>query len=183
LVMLVRRMERLALDPVLTLADTARQIAGGEQKSIPFEGRQDEIAELAGALRAWYDAAAERAIMSEQAPVGICRLDLEGRVVSANPALLKMLGYPAERILGHPLRETAHPDDQLRIRTLEAELGNAERVSVESRGVRADGSVIWCAAKVGPLRAPDGSLTGSVVMLEEVTSREAQSARAVTSQR
>src|SRR5207244_7664363 len=73
--------------------------------------------------------------------------------------------------------------DQSRIRTLEAELGNADRVSVESRGVRADGSVIWCSAKVGPLRAPDGSLTGSVVMLEDVTARKEQSERAAQIQR
>ena len=183
LVMLVRRMVRLALDPLLTLAATARQIASGEQMSIPFEGRQDEIAELAGALRAWHDAAAERAIMSEQAPVGICRLDLEGRVTSANPALAEMFGYPPDGLLGVLLRDTAHPDEQARLRAIEAELGADDRLAVETRGLRADGSVIWCSAKVGPLQAPDGTVRGSVVTIEDVTARKQQSERAARIQR
>jgi PAS domain S-box-containing protein len=188
LVLLVRRMERLALDPVLALAATARQIASGEEMSIPFEDREDEIAELAGALRAWHDVAAERAIVSEQAPVGICRLDLDGRVTSANPAVAEMFGYPVEGILGRHLRDTAHPDDQAKIRAIEAELADPNRLSTEplsaeARGMRADGSLIWCSAKVGPLRSPDGRIRGSIVMLEDITVRKQQSERAAQIQR
>jgi PAS domain S-box-containing protein len=188
LVLLVRRVERLALDPVLTLADTARQIARGEEASIPFEDREDEIAELSGALRAWHDAAAERALVSEQAPVGICRLDVDGRVVSANPALAEMFGRTVESMLGREFSDTAHPDERARLRALQADLGDldrltTERVSVEVRGLRGDGSVIWCSAKAGPLRAPDGKVKGSVVMVEDVTAQKEQTERAARIQR
>jgi PAS domain S-box-containing protein len=183
LFMLVRRMVRSGLHPMLTLADSARQIARGEQMSIPFEDRQDEIAEMAGALRAWHDAAAERAIMSEQAPVGICRLDLDGRVTFANPALAEMFGYPAEGLLGRPLREFMHQDDRAAVMAMVARVPDAERLSIEARGIRADGSVIWCSAKVGPLQAPDGTVRGSVVMIEDVTARKQQSERAARIQR
>jgi len=188
LVMLVRRMERLALDPVLTLAATAHRMARGEELSIPFEDREDEIGELSGALRAWHDAAAERAIVSEQAPIGICRLDLDGRVISANPAVAEMFGYPVESMVGRPFRDTAHPDDQARLLAIQADLAGpdrltAEPLSVEVRGLRADGSVIWCSAKAGPLRAPDGKVKGSVVMIEDVTAQKQQTERAARIQR
>jgi PAS domain S-box-containing protein len=183
LVLLVRRMVRSGLHPMLTLADTARQIASGQQMSIPFEDRQDEIAELAGALRAWHDVAAERAIMSEQAPVGICRLDLDGRVTFANPALAEMFGHLAESIVGRPLREFMHPDDRAAVMATVAKVPDAERLTVEARGLRADGSVIWCSAKVGPLQESDGKVRGSVAMIEDVTARKQQSERAARIQR
>ena len=183
LVMLVRRMVRFGLHPMLTLADTARRIARGEPMSIPFEDREDEIAELAGGLRAWHDAAAERAVLSEQAPVGICRLNLDGRLTSANPALAEMFGHPEGIALGRPLRELIHPDDRAEVMAALAQVPDAQRLTVEARGLRGDGTVIWCSAKVGPVRATDGTVTGSVVMIEDVTARKQQSERAARIQR
>jgi PAS domain S-box-containing protein len=183
LVMLVRRMVRSGLHPMLTLADTARRVALGERMSIPFEDGEDEIAELAGGLRAWHDAAAERAILSEQAPVGICRLDLDGRVTSVNPALAAMFGHPEGIILGRPLRELIHPDDRASVMAAVARVPDGQRLSVEARGLRADGSLIWCSVKVGPLLAPDGRAKGAVVMIEDVTARKQQSERAARIQR
>jgi serine phosphatase RsbU (regulator of sigma subunit) len=58
-----------------------------------------------------------------------------------------------------------------------------ERLSVEVRGLRGDGSVIWCSAKVGPLQASDGTVMGSVAMIEDVTARKRQSERAARIQR
>jgi PAS domain S-box-containing protein len=183
LVMLVRGMVRSGLHPMLTLAKTARQIARGEQRGIPFEDRQDEIAELAGALRAWHDAAAEREILTDQAPVGVCRLDVDGRITSANPALAEMLGHPAEGILGRPLREFVHADDRAAVMAAVARVPDGERMTVEVRGLRADGSVIWCSVKLGPLQAPDGKVKGSVALIEDVTARKQQSERAARIQR
>ena len=183
LVRLVRRMIQLALDPVLALSDTARQIARGEQSGIPFEDRQDEIAELAGALRAWHDAAAEREVLSEQAPVGICRLDVDGRVTTVNSALAEMFGRPAEGIVGRPLRELTHPEDRAAVMAAVARVPEGRRLAVEARGLRGDGSVIWCSVKVGPLQEADGRVKGSVATIEDVTARKQQSERAARIQR
>src|SRR5207253_4286553 len=60
---------------------------------------------------------------------------------------------------------------------------DAQRLTVEARGLRGDGTVIWCSAKVGPVRATDGTVTGSVVMIEDVTARKQQSERAARIQR
>jgi serine phosphatase RsbU (regulator of sigma subunit)/CHASE3 domain sensor protein len=62
-VVLVARIVRLALGPVVRLAATARRIAAGAQVDIPYRDGEDEIAELARALAAWQDAAAERAVL------------------------------------------------------------------------------------------------------------------------
>src|SRR5205823_14426873 len=183
LVMLVRRMVRFGLHPMLTLADTARRIARGEPMSIPFEDGEDEIAQLARGLRAWHDAAAERALLSEQAPVGICRLNMDGRIISANPALAEMFGYPEGIALDRPLRELIHADDRPAVLAALAGVPDGERLTVEARGLRGDGSMIWCATTIGPVRATDGRVTGSVVMIEDVTAQKRQSVRAARIQR
>lgn len=40
----------------------------------------------------------------DQAISGICLLDEEGRFVDANPAMLNLLDYPAERLIGRPVQ-------------------------------------------------------------------------------
>jgi len=47
------------------------------------------------ALRAWQKASAEREIPGEQAPVGVCRVDIEGRLVSVNRAAEVIFGRNA----------------------------------------------------------------------------------------
>src|SRR5437762_2882093 len=61
LVQLARRVRRLGLDPLQHLAEAATRVAAGRQVTIPHVDRSDEIGTLAGALRAWEVAAAERA--------------------------------------------------------------------------------------------------------------------------
>ncbi|MED5619934.1 hybrid sensor histidine kinase/response regulator [Ideonella sp. BN130291] len=45
-----------------------------------------------------------------QAPSGLCLLDPEGRLVDANPAMLKLLGRTAEQVVGRPLSGFAAPE-------------------------------------------------------------------------
>lgn len=136
-------------------------------------------------LAAWHEVVAERAIMTEQAPVGICRLDLEGRVATANPALAEMWGCSADSLRGRSLLELVHPEDRdgALDRLREVRESEMDRLPFELRVRREDGSVVWCSVTAGLLRAPDGHVTGSVGMVEDVTERRQQAERAMRIQR
>ncbi len=185
LLLLAGRVRRLGLDPLQHLVDAADRIAGDGGDSIPYEDRQDEIGALARALRGWQDASRERETLGAQAPVGICRLDGEGRLVSVNRRLAEMLGRPVEQLKGRPFTDFAHPDE------LPVEQGGVgrmggggiDRLQVEARAIRPDGSVMWCSATVGPLRDRTGRLEGSVAIVEDITARKQQTERAARIQR
>jgi len=79
----------------------------------------------------------------DRAPVGICVIELDGRVVDANPMLTRMLGFPdlAARVITTDL---THPLDLSRSRELFLDLrsGRREAFSLEKRYVRADGCTV-----------------------------------------
>src|SRR3954447_6397302 len=68
-----------------------------------------------------------------------------GRIVEANPAYQKMLGYSAAELAERTLFDLTHPEDLPRNRELYAELTAGKRSSyqIEKRFVRQDGSCFW----------------------------------------
>lgn len=81
----------------------------------------------------------------ERAAEPMAVLDEHGRFVWANQAACSLLGYSADQLVGTSFRDLTHPAD----RHLDQELaddfiaGRLERIVMEKRYVRADGSVIW----------------------------------------
>ncbi len=185
LVLMAFRTARLGLDPLRVLAASAARIASGERVPIPAVAGGEEVAELTAALRAWQEAAAEREVLAEQAPVGICRLDGDGRVLLINDAMPAMLGRPPRAVRGRLLLEFVHPDEQERQREALRQLlaGQVDRLATEVRGVRADGSTLWCSAVLGAVRDADGRPDGLVAIVEDVSARRAQAERAARIQR
>jgi PAS domain S-box-containing protein len=165
-----------ALGSLSSLAAAAREIARGEQVQIPRTDRSDEFGELARALQSWQTASLEREIMIQRAPVGICHLDAERRVVAANPAFAGMLGLPSEQIQRRFFRSFIHPADLDPRGTPLAGLiaGTEDRVAVEHRMVRADQSLLWCSAVHAALRRGDGPPEGFVVIVEDISERRQQ---------
>ena len=110
--LLARRVLRLAIDPLHQLARAAAQISASGQARIMEADREDEVGELARALQAWKDTSAEREILLDQAPIGICRIAQGGQVMTANVALQAMHGGTREEIVGRPWWDFIHPDDR-----------------------------------------------------------------------
>ncbi|HST00397.1 MAG TPA: PAS domain S-box protein [Usitatibacter sp.] len=81
----------------------------------------------------------------EQAPVGICISDMDGKVVRVNPRMQTLLGYSGADLLKCHVWDVTHPDDQAVYRELVADLlaGRLERFAFEKRVVRADHEVRW----------------------------------------
>lgn len=184
LVLLVVHIVRLAVLPIPRLAATARRIARGEPAPIDATG-PEEIRDLARALGAWQEASAERELVAQQAPVGIVRVDSAGRVVSANKAAEAMHQRFGDDLVGRPMSELIHTDDlPVAIATMEdVHGGRVPSATIEVRGLRADGTLVWFSIAVGRLLKADGEPAGTVAVLEDVTERKRQAERAARIQR
>ncbi|KHE14289.1 diguanylate phosphodiesterase [Aeromonas hydrophila] len=83
--------------------------------------------------------------MMSHAPVGIGKLDLNGKILWTNPAIEKMLGYSQSELLHRTAAELNHPEDWLRSAACYEELKRGERTAFtqEKRYLHRDGQVLW----------------------------------------
>ena len=93
----------------------------------------------------------------DRAALGIARIDLSGRIIEANPALVQMLGYTAEELTHNPLASYIHPD-HLRDGHLpelgELAEGARQELQQELRYVHKGGGIVWSSAIASLVRGP-----------------------------
>jgi PAS domain S-box-containing protein len=110
----------------------------------------------------------------EEASLGIAVEDLEGRLLLANPALCRMLGYTKEELCGMSCDQFANPedsqDDWACFQRLRA--GSIDQYSLEKRYVRKDGSRIWGRLNVSLLKRGSGGPPLVVALVEDITERK-----------
>ena len=103
--------------------------------------------------------------MVEQAAAGIARVNLAGRLVSANARLCEILGRSQDQIIGLRIVDVTHPEDvQLTLDVMQSAIGQ-----IEKRYVRPDGILVWCLTSVAPLNAADGSLEGYIAVIVDIS--------------
>src|ERR1700730_6320144 len=178
-------MVRSRRGPLPVLASRARQIAAGGRGAIPYQDEEDEVGDLARALREWQEAAVVREVLLRSAPVGIFQIDAVGAILSSNQATWAILGYQAEELEGSNLADLLHPGD----RGLAGQVGQilaapgGERAMVEVRLRRGDGSWLWCSAVVAPVAGEGPARGGLIVIREDISERKRQAERAAAVQR
>ncbi len=129
-------------------------------------------------LRKAAEAAASRAeeqfgLTVEHAPVGICRLSLDGRFEEANPHLCAIMGYTREEIQRLSFRDITHPDD------LAATLDGYEAIrdgtraffNLEKRYIRKDGAVVWASLTGAAVGGGGGRPQFLLGVIQDITSR------------
>lgn len=112
----------------------------------------------------------------EKTPIGILRLDREGRIVYQNPALRQVLGVPGERsaALGQKLTELPNVIATGLVPELEALLRAGKEIRLEAvpftslYGKQAILSVVGL-----PLRDKAGALDGALFLIEDITRERA----------
>lgn len=101
--------------------------------------------------------------------------DLRGRIVYANPALERLLGYDAASVheSGLTVLSLVHPDDRDRVaRLLGPMLRGRVRRALDFRMLHADGrGVRWFSQSNVPLRNESGDVTGMQCLAHDVTER------------
>ncbi len=132
----------------------------GTLSSLIVVGRDVTAARAAAAALA--DAERRFTLAFTQAPIGVLLTSLDarnfGRLLSANPALCRMLGYGRTQLLERTLADITHPEDvpQLDAQLQEVLGGARSSLHLEVRQLRADGGALWASISVccsGPVRS------------------------------
>ncbi len=105
------------------------------------------------------------------APVGTAVVGLDGQVVEANQALLELLGYRADELVGRHFADITHPDDLAADSLLFARLftGEIDHYRLDKRYLRKDGSEIVGRLTVSLVPDDQGRPGYAIGVVEDVT--------------
>jgi two-component system sensor histidine kinase AtoS len=180
--------------PVRQLADGVAAIARGELAQRIEPGRSDELGRLALAFnemaaqlqqqRAELEAAhaALRQRFAELSDLksytdhilrsfvsGLVTLDLDGRIVTVNPAAEVLIGCAASTLTGKPTTEALHHLPELRDLLLETLRTRVGVGPVSFVLARSDGRSVPVELATTPLRGAEGQAVGVVAILRDLT--------------
>jgi diguanylate cyclase (GGDEF)-like protein/PAS domain S-box-containing protein len=150
------------------------------------DGGPDEVLFLAqdvGALRqrerALAAAEARWRAAFDGAPVGMAEMDIEGRILRCNQALLEIMRLPPDALLGGPLYDHFHPDELSDALAHTATIinGGPSRGANERRLAQGDnGEPRWISNHATRLRGTDGAPDRILVHVVDITARRQQQA-------
>jgi PAS domain S-box-containing protein len=111
----------------------------------------------------------------ENSVEGIFQITLEGKLLTANPAMARILGYSSAEELIESVSDVANqiyadPEDRAEFTRLVHQQGLVS--NFETRLRRKDRTVIWVSANAQALRDDDGRIIGYQGMLEDITERK-----------
>lgn len=111
--------------------------------------------------------------LAESAPLGIFLLDGMGHFVYLSPHGSEIVGFPSKEASSYQLFDLVHPDDR------ETTQNEYFRAIWEGRPwfhthriLTKDGKLKWVRVHVAPLRSPNGSATGCVGTMDDITERK-----------
>ncbi|HJQ60073.1 MAG TPA: PAS domain S-box protein [Vineibacter sp.] len=127
------------------------------------------------------DSAESRALGSplkgvlDQAGIGVVVLGRDGGVRDANNAFLRLVGHDIAELRGRDEASITHPDDRAHgLATLERLAGrDGPALTSEKRYLRADGGAAPVRATVSAAHDQNGSVTGFIVIAQNLSSRRA----------
>jgi PAS domain S-box-containing protein len=110
----------------------------------------------------------------EDAAIGICLADLEGRIITGNLALQRMMGCAADKLIGKTFMEITHPDDLERNLEFFHDLlaGRLEQYQLEKRYRRPDGQYFWARVTVSSVKGAGNVPLYNIAMIEDITQRK-----------
>lgn len=152
-------------------------------RAVPEFAEDGTVAKLAGTLRdntgrVLADRARQAAetrfeIGFEQAEIGTAILNLEGTPVRVNPALCRLLGRPAELLVGRSWADFNHPDDVSPDPMVAARLAAGfDTYSDERRYVQPDGTIVWASTHGTMVRDEAGRPQYFLAQFLDITSRK-----------
>ncbi len=149
---------------LLELKELRRQLAERESRSID----QNEAME---ALRRTEELSRE---VFERSPLGMVLIGLDLRIIRANPAFRRMLGYTGEEITRLTLADITHPEDLNRnLQEFQRVIsGEIETYSMEKRYITKDKGTIWGNLCSSFVRDEEGNVLYGLGLVENITKRK-----------
>jgi PAS domain S-box-containing protein len=121
------------------------------------------------------------------ASIGVEVVDIEtGRLVDANAAFQRMLGYRLDELVARPYVEFSHPDDRDRERAAHRRIldGSADTFQLVKRYLRKDGSSVAARVTASVVRDETDGARFCVSMVEDISRElEAENARRAAEER
>jgi PAS domain S-box-containing protein len=110
----------------------------------------------------------------EDAAIGIYLADLEGRIITSNLALQRMMGCAADELIEKTFMEITHPDDLERNLEFFHDLlaGRLEQYQLEKRYRRPDGQYFWARVTVSAVKGAGSAPLYNIAMIEDITQRK-----------
>lgn len=108
----------------------------------------------------------------DSAAVGVGTMGLDGKLITANPALCRMYGRSLDELVGQTSALVVHPDERKEAAHYTADLvaGRLTHYAVERRYVRKNGEVFWAHIHMSVVRSSTGEpryIVGMVVDIDE----------------
>ncbi len=106
--------------------------------------------------------------------IGITVADINGRILEANPAFLRMTGYSWEELKDVSKLDLTHPEDRDEERELVENLiwGQGGRNQTDKRYIRKDGSIFWGRLTVSVMQETDDEDRFIISMVEDISERK-----------
>lgn len=114
-------------------------------------------------------------LLSEAAPLGICKCDLEGGCEYVNTSWRTICDMSEKEAMGFGWTKAIHPNDKKTVFTIWAKaIKEKTRADVQFRIKHNDGSIRHVRAITNPIRSKTGTVSGYVGSLEDVTTKKNQ---------
>jgi two-component system, cell cycle sensor histidine kinase and response regulator CckA len=110
----------------------------------------------------------------ENANIGMCLVDLQGRLTKVNRQMCEIFGYSQEELEGMTVNDIAHPED-LNISTTfiqRATSGEIEYTHFGKRYLHKDGHIVWGAVSSSLVRDPQGVPQYFISHVQDITQRK-----------
>lgn len=111
-------------------------------------------------------------IVFETNPLGIALIDLEARIVRANPAYCVMLGYSLDELRSKTVQDITHPDDRQKSLWLKSPRTQEHPQRFQKRYVRKDGQIIWVDVMARVILGEDRQPICGLSMVEDITAQK-----------
>jgi PAS domain S-box-containing protein len=109
----------------------------------------------------------------ENVPAGVYRTTPDGRVLMANPALIRMLGYDSfEELASRNLEKEGFASPYLRTQFRELLEKEEEVKGLESEWIKSDGTVIFVRESARAIRAQDGTVQYYEGIVEDISEQK-----------
>jgi len=106
------------------------------------------------------------------APGAVSILDAEDRVVRVNSEFTRIFGFQPEEIIGHRLSATIFPPDRsVELRWVQECLSKGERVNLETKRQRKDGSLVDVSVSAAAVVTADGRI-GACIWYRDVSEQK-----------
>jgi PAS domain S-box-containing protein len=165
--------------PIAALAAAARAIGRGDRPAISRDTDVEEVADLgrtleeaAAAIRVREETQSQMAAIVESSSDAIITYSPEGIVLTWNPGAVRLFGYTAEEVHGRDVAVLVPPDRRAEVAAVFEAVARGEYRTLETVGVRKDGSAVQVALTVSPIRNEAGRIVRVSAMGRDITEQK-----------